>query len=155
MGSFPTKSRKSPQTDRRAKACNEEAGTSIEDENVNKLVEKVSPQLEEAVAVSANEHRSKIQEQLAVPKARQSFSWLVSKKEKQKEKERKPKKAKSKNVMKYRNQKYVLAWQNSTESPKGKDDGGSHSSSKAKKQGKCKKKTEGDKFKPGTSSSKK
>lgn len=156
MGSFPAKIKNSYKTDRRPGTFNEVDGATKEDEKTNEILQNANPQPEEPTAVSTNEHRSKIQEQHTVLKVRQSFSWLASiKKEEYRKSGRKPIKATSRNVVKYRNEKYVLAWQNCTEWPKGKEDGGSHSSSKVKKQGKCKKKTEEEKFKPVTSSSKK
>ena len=122
MGSCPTKRKTS--LDQREETCKEAEETTLE-RKVSEMVESTEPEPN-----STNEDKQTAvpcyaaDEQHTVPKVQQSFSWLASTPvgsgspaNQQKEKPRKPMedREQARNVVKYRNEKYLKSWQHSEE----------------------------------------
>lgn len=118
MGSCPTKRQKS--LDQRQETCNEVEETKLETK-VSGMVQNTEPE-SFGQANSTKEDKSTVvscyaaDEEHTVPKVQQSFSWLASTPvgsgapaNQQKEKPREPVEDtdKARNVMKYRNEKYL------------------------------------------------
>lgn len=123
MGSCPTKPRQTS-LDQRQETCNEAEETKLETK-VSGMVENAEPEPN-----STNEDEPTVvpcytsDGQYAVPRVKQSFSWLASTPvgsgspaNQQKEKPRKPieDRDKARNAVKYRHEKYLKSWKHSKE----------------------------------------
>jgi len=124
MGSCPSKRKKS--LDQRQEACNQVEETKLETK-VSGIVENTESECY-SQANSTKEDKLRVvpssaaDEEHTIPKIQQSFSWLASTPvgwgppaNQPKEKVGKPmeNRAKARNVMKYRNERYVKSWQHS------------------------------------------